>query len=254
MTDPFATPEPLAENELEKSEFVNSLIRQAQDGKLKTEDIKTELEKFYKDAKNPEEAVTKALAYVQDKLGLTGEEPSESPEPLETVAPENPQEETSGGSPAGAIIGILAVLAAAGGGGYYWYAQKQRKREEAQKLAQKRVAQQNKAMAGKDGARPSRPDSAQNSSKVRTGTYTESAGSARPKATPTTPSGSKNSGKTYRTGQKNPYARYSASETEEDATYTASFKPNAKGDNVQKHTKDRNDNRMRERNRDNDES
>ena len=44
--DPFATPSPLAENELEKNEFVNSLISQIQAGTLKTEDVKTELEKM----------------------------------------------------------------------------------------------------------------------------------------------------------------------------------------------------------------
>ena len=236
--DPFATPEPLSENELEKNEFVNSLIKQVQEGTLKEEDIKTELEKFYKDAANPEEAVAKALAYIQEKLGLQTEQPSESPEPLETVEPENPQEESSGGSSAGLIIAIIAILAAAGGGGYYWYIQKQRKRENAQKAAQKKVAQQNKAMAGKEGARPSRPASAQNGAKVRTGTYTETTGSSRPKATPSTPAGGQGTGKTYGTGQKNPYARYSANDTEEDNAYTASFKPNTDEEKTPQDKKD----------------
>ena len=122
---------------------------------------------------------------------------------------------------------ILAILAAAGGGGYYWYVQKQRKRETAQRLAQKKVAQQNRAAAGKDGTKPAGPASAQNASRVRTGTYTDSEGSAKPKATPSTPTGGPTAGKPYSSGSKNPYGRYSTSDTDEDASYTASFKPGA---------------------------
>ena len=224
--DPFATPEPLAENALEKNEFVNSLISQVESGTLKQEDIRTELEKFYKDAADPSGSVDKAMAYVEDKLGTPTEEPSASPEPIATVEPEKPQEPTSGGSSAGVIILILVLLAAAGGG-YWWYTQKQRQREAAQRIAQKKVAQQ-KAMAGKDNAgRPAGTVPAQNAARVRTGTYTESAGSAKPKATPSTPSGTQGNGKAYRTGSKNPYGRYSSSEADEDSSYTASFKPSA---------------------------
>ena len=80
-------------------------------------------------------------------------------------------------------------------------------------------------MAGKEGAaKPSDAVSAQNAARVRTGSYTGSTG--KPKATPSVPSGEKNA-RTYRTGSGNPYGRYSASDTEGDATYTASFKPNA---------------------------
>ena len=188
---------------------------------MKADEIKPELEKYYKDAKNPGEAVDKAMAYVQEKLGVAAESPTETPEPMETVAPEAPQEETSGGSPAGTIILILVLLCAAGGGGYYWYIQKQRKREEAQRMARKKVAQQNRTMAGKDGVRPARPVSsaqdgtrpartasaAQNGARVRTGTYTEGTGSARPKATPSATSGGQNSGSSYGSASRNPWTR-----------------------------------------------
>ncbi len=244
--DPFATPEPLAENELEKNDFVKSLISQVKAGTMKNEEIKPALEKYYKDAKDPESSVKKALEYIQDNLSTAIALPSESPEPLATVEPENPQEETTGGSAAGTIILILVLLAAAGGGGYYWYIQKQRKREEAQRIAQKKAAQQNRTMAGKEGARPVRPvppgqngsmagkegmrparptPSAQNGARVRTGTYTEETDSAKPKATPAPASGGQNNGPAYGGGTKNPYRRYSSSDTEEDASYTASFKP-----------------------------
>ena len=44
------------------------------------------------------------------------------------------------------------------------------------------------------------------------------------------PSGAQN-GRTYGSGSRNPYGRYSSSDTDEDVSYTASFKPNAgKGD------------------------
>ena len=244
--DPFATPEPLAENELEKNDFVKSLISQVKAGTMKNEEIKPALEKYYKDAKDPESSVKKALEYIQDNLSTTIALPSESPEPLATVEPDNPQEETTGGSAAGTIILILVLLAAAGGGGYYWYIQKQRKREAAQRIAQKKAAQQNRAMAGKEGARPVRPvppgqngsaagkdgmrparpnASAQNGARVRTGTYTEETDSAKPKAMPAPSSGGQNNGPAYGGGAKNPYRRYTSSDTEEDASYTASFKP-----------------------------
>ncbi len=207
---------------------------------MKKEDLQTELEKYYQSAKNPAESVSKAMSFIQEKLDLETEQPTDSPEPMDTVAPEAPQEQTSGGSPLGTILVILVLLGAAGGGGYYWYLQKQRQREAAQRMAQKRVAQQNKAMAGKDGNRTGRPSAtpAQNSARVRTGNYTESAGSSRPKATPTaTPGNGQNSGRTYGAGQKNPYGRYTSSDTEEESSYTASFKPNTGNNGVRRNNR-----------------
>ena len=223
--DPFATPEPLPENELEKSEFINSVIKQLSSGELKQEDLKTELEKFYKDAKNPEESVKKALTYIQDKLGIKEETATATPtEQVTEAAPEYPQEKTSGGA-AGWII-ALVLLVAAGGGGYFWYIRKQQKREAAQRMAKQKAASQRRAAAGKDGAaRPSDPVSAQNAARVRTGNYTGT-GASKPKATPSTPSGEQ-SGKSFRTGSGNPYGRYSASDADGDDSYTASFRPNA---------------------------
>ena len=71
--------------------------------------------------------------------------------------------------------------------------------------------------------------SAQNAAKVRTGTYTDKPGSARPKATPTTSATPERTArKPYGNGSgSNPYGRYSASDNGEDASYTASYKPNA---------------------------
>ena len=223
--DPFATPAPLAENEFENNQFVNSLIDQVRTGKLKREDIKTELEKFYKDAKDPEGSVTRAMDYIEGKLGTTTEEPSESPEPVTTEEiTEFPQEQSTGG--AGGWIAAGVILAAAGGGGYYWYAQRERKRKAAQRMAQKKVAQQQKARQRQESPASGQPASAQNAARVRTGNYTGTAGSAKPKATPTASTQGQNAPKQYKTtGTQNPYGRYSSSEAGEDATYTASFKP-----------------------------
>ncbi len=227
--DPFATPAPLAENELEKNEFVHSLIAQIESGELKAEDVQTELEKFYKDAKDPEGSVNAALAYIQEKTNLQTEAPTETPtEQVTEEVPEYPQEKSSGGG-AGWVIAVL-LLAAAGGGGYYWYIRKQKEREAAQRMAKQKVARQRREAAGQAGAaKPSDPVSAQNAARVRTGSYTGT-GTAKPKATPSTPSGAQN-GRTYGSGSRNPYGRYSSSDTDEDVSYTASFKPNAgKGD------------------------
>ncbi len=85
---------------------------------------------------------------------------------------------------------------------------------------------QNGSMAGKEGTRPAgTAPSAQNGTRVRTGTYTEETDSARPKAAPASSSGGQNNGPTYGGGTRNPYRRYTSSDTEEDASYTASFKP-----------------------------
>ena len=232
--DPFATPEPLPENEFEKNEFVNSLINQVKAGTLKKEELKLELEKFYKDAADPAAVVDRAMAYIEGKTDLATEEPSQSPEPLATEEiNEFPQEQSTGGGAGWIAAGL--VLAAGAGGGYYWYLQRERKRKAAQRMAQKRVAQQNRAAQQNKPRTAGQPStgtgtgnnaaSAQNAARVRTGNYTGSAGTAKPKVTPTTPSAGINSGKAYGTGTKNPYGRYTRSGSDEESAYTASFKP-----------------------------
>ena len=67
-----------------EGEYLDSLASKLQDGTLKQEDLQTELEKFYKDAADPEGSVTAATAYILEKTGLTTETPSESPEPMVT--------------------------------------------------------------------------------------------------------------------------------------------------------------------------
>ncbi len=179
------------------------------------------------------------MKYIQNKHDGLNEEGEHTEQPTEE-APEYPQEQSSGGA-AGWII-ALVLLAAAGGGGYYWYLQKQRQREAAQRMAQKRVAQQNKTMAQREGTRPARPVStAQNGARVRTGNYTENAGSAKPKATPTRPSGGQSTGQPYGNSPKNPYGRYTSSDTEEEASYTASFKPNAGNSGMRRTTRNTDD-------------
>ena len=226
--DPFATPAPLAEGEIANSEYLDSLISKLQDGSLKQEDLKTELEKFYKDAADPEGSVSAATAYIQEKMGLSTETPSDSPEPMVTEeAPEYKQEESNGG--AGWLIG-LGLLAAAGGGGYYWYATTQKKRQAAQRTAQKKAAEQRKAQgSSRPGQTPDRQGkaaSAQSVAKVRTGNYTTKGGTTAAKPTQTNLTGHKS----YSGNVENPYGRYTSSSNEEDATYTASFKPEAGSD------------------------
>ena len=154
---------------------VNSLISQVESGTLKQEDIRTELEKFYKDAADPEGSVTEAMSYISEKAGLATEQPSESPEPLVTEEiKENPQDEGTGGGIGGWLIGI-GLLGAAGGGGYYWYYSTQKKRRAAQRAAQKKAAEQRKTQGknrnGQTAGRQGQPVSAQNAAKVRTGSY-----------------------------------------------------------------------------------
>jgi hypothetical protein len=229
--DPFATPSPLEENGIANSEYLDSLASKLQDGTLKQEDLQTELEKFYKDAADPEGSVTAATAYILEKTGLTTETPSESPEPMVTEEIiENPQEKGTGGGIGGWLIG-LGLLAAAGGGGYYWYASTQKKRQAAQRIAQKKAAEQRKTQgssrSGQTTNKQGQPATAQNAARVRTGNYSSRGNTttAKPSQTDTT------ARKAYGSNVENPYGRYSAtSSTEEDATYTASFKPETETD------------------------
>ena len=120
------------------------------------------------------------------------------------------------------IIGGL-LLAGAAGGGYAYYASVQKKRQAAQRLAQKKAAQQRKEQAVQKqtaGKTNGQPVSAQQAAKVRTGTYTEKNGTTAVKPS-TTQNGT---GKPYGKTVENPYARYTSG-GDEDAAYTASFKP-----------------------------
>ena len=54
--------------------------------------------------------------------------------------------------------------------------------------------------------------------------------------------GNGQAGKAYRSGNKNPYRRYSASEGEEDSNYTASFKPGTGAHGAAPEKKDNNEN------------
>ena len=225
--DPFATPSPLAENEVENAEFLDSLVTQVKAGTMKEEDLQIEVEKFYKDAADPEGSTTKAMNYIREKLGKPAVTETPSPEPLATEEiSEFPQEQSSGGA-AGWLIG-LGVLAAAGGGGYYWYAQTQRKRKAAQRLAQKKAAQQRSQQAAARPKAPVSPNeqavSAQNAKKVRTGTYADKTGSTAARPGTSEPQTVR---KPYSGGIENPYGRYTSSTADEDPSYTASFKPDA---------------------------
>ena len=128
----------------------------------------------------------------------------------------------------------------AAGAGYAVYANRNRKREAAQRMAQKRVAQQRaqttaaartQTAAGtrpqQPGAvrtgTPAEPGSAQQAARIRNGIYTGSSGTAVPKAGGSI-AGGQASAKPYSRNVDNPYGRYTSG-AEEDADYTASFKP-----------------------------
>ena len=131
------------------------------------------------------------------------------------------------------MLGGLAVLGA--GGGYYWYASTQRKRQAAQRAAQKKAQQQRAAQNAAKTGQTAKPQAgaagetaatpAQNAARVRTGTYTNQNGTVTPKPADSAQSAPKTYGKTT----ENPYARYTSNGGEEDAKYTASFKPEEPG-------------------------
>ena len=195
-----------------------------------TEDLQQLLETAYRDSADKDQIISSALNYVREKLGTAGaDEATETPEgiPMETeVSPQYEQEKEQGGSAAGWIIGGL-LLAGAAGGGYAYYSSVQKKRQAAQRLAQKKAAQQRKEQAARGsqaaGKTSEQPASAQQAAKVRTGTYTEKNGTTavRPSATQNT------TGKPYGKTVENPYGRYTSG-GEDDAAYTASFKPEEK--------------------------
>ena len=220
--DPFATPEPLPENDVKNREYLDSLVERIRNGALKEEDVQKLLETAYRDSADKDTVISSAMTYIREKLGTEStEQPTEAPEDIPLNTEENQQfekEETEGGSAIGWIIGGL-VLAGAGGGGYYYYATTQKKRQAAQRLAQKKAAQQRRAQsgtrpAGTNGTNTAQAPAAQQAAKVRTpGTHTGSG-----------TGNSANAGNPYSKNVENPYARYTTGK-EEDATYTASFKP-----------------------------
>jgi hypothetical protein len=69
--------------------------------------------------------------------------------------------------------------------------------------------------------------SAQSAARVRTGSYTEQNGSTRPRPAAGANTTGAQSQKPYGKPMDNPYGRYT-SDAEEDATYTASFKPSSR--------------------------
>ena len=225
--DPFATPEPLAENLPTEDEYLDGLAAKVLSGEMTEEQLRTELAEHFRNEENAEEAISGAMAYIAEKNAAQAE-PTETLEvvPVDTEGLYE-QEQTGGGS--GWLIAGLLILAA-GGGAYAWYAVQQKKRQAAQKSARQRLAAQQKGTQGQGGkgnnapVRPSGPKAApaNNAAKVRTGTYADRNGTPAPKPGGTTdgPAARKPYGNTI----ENPYARYT-SDGEEDRNYTASFRP-----------------------------
>ena len=91
----------------------------------------------------------------------------------------------------------------------------QRKRQAAQRLAQKKAAQQRReqTQAKTGGTKTEQPASVQQAAKVRT-----------PASRASSQTGGNNNAKPYSKTVENPYGRYTSG-GEEDASYTASFKP-----------------------------
>jgi hypothetical protein len=228
--DPFATPEPLPENDVRNKEYLDSLADRIKAGSLKEEDLEKLLETAYRDSADKDAIIQNAMTYVREKIGSSGaSEVTNTPEGIPMETEENPQykqEENQGGSAVGWIIGGL-LLAGAAGGGYFYYSSVQKKRQAAQRLAQKKAAQQRKEQgtvkpSGVSGTAVKQPASAQQAARVRTGTYTEKNGTTSVKPASQADSGTMR--KPYSRNVENPYARYTSG-SEEDASYTASFKP-----------------------------
>ena len=255
--DPFATPAPLATEE--PNEYLDSLVRDVENGTVSREQLENLLKSHYQGLSGQDTLVTEGLAYIEGILAQN-ETPTETPEPSEapvTVEPEPVQEETRGSGAVGWILGAAAVLAA-GGGGYAWYTGQQRKRKAAQAAAQKRAAAARKQQGTPSGARPAgtagtaagTAAAAQDAQSSRTGTYTKQNG--RPTAQPIAASAAAQQRKPYSSNTDNPYSRYTtrsaqeagdvqnsvreadssapfrrpdASGEQEEATFTASYRP-----------------------------
>ena len=217
--DPFATPEPLPENDVRNKEYLDSLTERIKNGSLKEEDLEQLLETAYRDSADKDTLITTAMNYVREKLGTNTEEPTVTPEDIPLATEENPQyeqEQEQGGSAVGWVIGGL-LLAGAAGGGYYYYSTVQRKRQAAQRLAQKKAAQQRREQAASKtaaGTKTEQTASVQQAAKVRTPNTRSTSQTSR----------NSNNAKPYSKTVENPYGRYTSG-GEEDASYTASFKP-----------------------------
>ena len=135
------------------------------------------------------------------------------------------------------ILLLAAVLLVVGGGGYAGYMYTQNKKKAAQRAAERRAkaARQKTETAGNTPTAPKTADKANGSvnaqdaakaSRVRTGTYTNTKGSAVPNAVPSdrTASGKE---KKYGNTMNNPYGRYSSPKTGETGSenYEDTFKP-----------------------------
>ena len=205
--------------------------------------------------------------------------PEETAEPLETVEAEPVQEETEGGTgAAGWIIGAAALMAV-GGGGYVWYTSTARRRKEAEAAARKKAAQARSkpqggtgtgtsgaaqrtnpgAGAGQSaGANPyQRPASAGTAGTA--GTVGSAAAGSAARERSRTGAGMTSSGQTDRTAgttgtagaaqtsrprpysgtRDNPYARYSSRNDEEEAKYTAAFRPEENQERTAENTRRR---------------
>ena len=218
--DPFATPEPLPENNVRNKEYLDSLADRIKNGSLKEEDLQKLLETAYRDSTDKDTLIESAMTYVREKLGTENTtEPTATPEDIPLNTEENPQfeqEQNQGGSAIGWIIGGV-LLAGAGGGAYYYYSSVQKKRQAAQRLAQKKAAQQRKEQSGaKTTGGTSTGTTAQTQAQI------PSAQQATKVRTNTARQGGAN--KPYSRNVENPYGRYTSG-GEDDASYTASFKP-----------------------------
>ena len=129
------------------------------------------------------------------------------------------------------IIGFALIAAVLFG--FTWFNQPSKEELEQQRIqdsintvTKQKAAEQRKTQgssrSGQTTNKQGQPASAQNAARVRTGNYSSRGNTttAKPSQTDTT------ARKAYGSNVENPYGRYSAtSSTEEDATYTASFKP-----------------------------
>ena len=233
--DPFATPEPLPENEVRNKEYLDSVAERIKNGRLKEEDLEKLLQTAYRDSADKDKLINSAMSYVKEKLGVQAEEPSPTPEEIPMVTEDHTeyrQEQDQEGSSLGWIL-AGGLLAAGAGGGYIYYTSVQKKRQAAQRLAQKKASQQRKSQmkpATSGGQKPAQTASVQQAAKIRA----PGANAGQPAGRNDTPA------KPYSRNVENPYGRYTTS-GEEDASYTASFKPEEnRNTNVQHRRRNRN--------------
>jgi len=251
--DPFATPAPLATEE--PNAYLDSLVHDVENGTVSSEQLETLLKAHYQGSPDLEKLTAEGVAYVLSKLPET--EPTDTPEPTAepTNTPEPIQEQTQGSGAAGWIIGAAAVMAV-GGGAYVWYTSVQRRRREEAAAARKRAnqaRQRTQAPGRQSGNAPMRSATERTAQNPGSGTpgqktagnqasapgYRETPArtAAREETAPVrngaaeTLSASQRT-KPYSGKVENPYARYSTRNNEEDARYTASFRPDDQQEEV----------------------